>query len=358
MNPNRNDTPDLDLTIPATSRAIHIVRAGPPDRAFEIRSRPVDGPRAGEVLIAVRAAGVNFADILARQGIYPDAPKRPCVVGYEVSGVVIAAGADVDRAWIGKPVLALTDFGGYADHVRVDHRYIWEKPADLSFEQAAAIPLNYVTAWGLINVMGGLGRGESVLIHNAGSGVGLASLQIARQAGARVLGTASTRKHTFLRDRGLDHAIDYADKDWPAEVMRLTGGKGVELALDPIGGKSWTLTFNVLRATGRMGMFGVSSAARGAGPLAMLRLVKMFITAPRYHVGNLIAKNRGVFGFNFHAMYGEREKLDAWMQDILLGVREGWIAPHVDRVFRFEDVAAAHTHIEARGNIGKVLLIP
>lgn len=352
-----NSTTNVQL-LPATTRAIHIVKAAAPEHAFEVRTLKTGRPGTGEVLIKVRAAGVNFADILARQGLYPEAPKRPCVVGYEVSGVVVAAGDDVDPSWLGKSVMALTDFGGYAETVRVSHHHIWEKPASLSFEEAASIPLNYLTAWGLLVAMGGLGRGDTVLIHNAGGGVGLAALEVARHVGARVLGTASPGKHAFLTSRGLDHAIDYTRDDWPGEVMRLTGGKGVELAIDPVGGKHWNKTFGVLRATGRMAMFGISAAATGAGPLAMLGLIRMFVTAPRYHVGNLFPTSRGVFGLNVHGMYGEWEKLDRWMQEVLAGVAQGWVAPHVDKVFRFDEAAAAHMHLEARGNIGKVVLVP
>lgn len=339
-------------------RAIHIVRPGSPERAFAIRELPTPTPAADELLIRVHAVGVNFADILARQGIYPEAPPRPCVVGYEVSGVVEAAGGPAGAAWIGKEVLALTNFGGYAEAVTVDLRHVWEKPPKLSFEQAAAIPLNYLTAWGLLVAMGGLSRGEAVLVHNAGGGVGLAAIEIARHVGARVLGSASPRKHAFLKERGVDHAVDYTQAGWPDEVLRLTSGKGVDLALDPVGGAHWKKTFGVLRPTGRMGMFGISSAAVGAGLGAKLGMLRLMLSSPVYHAGNLIPANRGVFGINIHAMYAEWQKLDAWMQHILGGVDEGWIRPHVDRVYRFTDAASAHALLEARGNIGKVLLAP
>lgn len=339
-------------------RALPIVRRGPPDRAFELREIPQPTPGPDELLIRVHAAGVNFADVLARQGIYPEAPPRPAVVGYEVAGVVLTAGRAELAHWVGKEVLALTDFGGYAEAVKVSHRHVWEKPASLSFEQAAAIPLNYITAWGLLVAMGGLARGETVLIHNAGGGVGLAAVDIARHLGATVLGTASPRKHDFLRQRGVDHAIDYTRPDWPEEVRRLTQGKGVELALDPIGGHHWKQSFEVLRATGRMGMFGISSAAQGAGLKSLLGLLKLLASSPVFHAGKLIPPNRGVFGINIHSMYGEWEKLDHWMQQILAGVAQGWVRPQVDAVFPFTEVAAAHARLESRGNIGKVLLVP
>src|SRR6195256_1222982 len=152
---------------------------------LQVEEKPDLQPRKGEVLIRVKAAGLNFADILARQGLYPDAPKKPCVVGYEVSGVVEAVGDGVDQTLIGKPVIAMTHFGGQAELVVVPFRQIFEKPEQLSFEQGAAIPVNYLTAWALLVTMGGLQKDEAVLIHNAGGGVGLAALDIAKHIGAR-----------------------------------------------------------------------------------------------------------------------------------------------------------------------------
>lgn len=341
----------------AGMKQIVITRAGGPD-VFVLEEATTPLPAGNEVVIRVKASGINFADVLARQGIYPDCPPYPCVVGYEAAGVVEAVGSGVDAAWLGKEVMALTDFGAYAEYVKVDARYIWEKPRGLSFEQAAAIPLNYITAWGLLVAMGGLARGDAVLIHNVGGGVGLAALDIARHFGAGTIGTASPRKHGFLKERGLDHAVDYTRDDWPQEVLRLTDGHGVEVALDPIGGDNWKKTYAVLRKTGRMGMFGISSASAGGGLKSKLGLLRLFASAPFFHPARIIPANRGVYGINIHNMYEETGKFDAWMKQILLGVEEGWVRPHVDKVFRFSEAAAAHAHIEARGNIGKVLLVP
>lgn len=338
-------------------RAIYIRQPGKFD-VFEIREVPTPKPGPREVVIQVRAAGINFADVLARQGIYPDAPKFPCVVGYEVSGSVIAVGAKVDARWVGKEVLALTDFGGYAEQVVVGVDYVWEKPAALSFEHAAALPLNYITAWGLLVAQGGLSSHDTVLIHNAGGGVGLAAIDIARHIGATIIGTASPRKHEFLKQRGVAHAVDYTREDWPAEILRLTDQRGVEVAIDPIGGANWKKTYSVLRKTGRMGMFGISGAATTSGIAGKLELVKLMLAAPWYFSGKLIPDNRGVYGINIHSMYEESGKFSAWMGEVLRGVDEGWTRPHVDKVFKFEQAGEAHAHIEARSNIGKVLLVP
>ena len=314
-------------------------------------------PKNGEVVVDVKAAGLNFADILARQGLYPDGPKKPCVMGYEVAGVVSAVGEAVDASIIGSPVVAMTRFGGQAEKVVVRERQLFEKPLSLSFEQAAAIPVNYLTAYALLVTMGGLRATESVLIHNAGGGVGLAAIDIARHIGATTYGTASPGKHEFLRERGLDHPIDYRNQDWLPELMRLTHDRGVELVIDPIGGAHWKKSYAALRTTGRMGMFGVS-AASATGVAGKVKLVKAALQMPRFHPLGLLNKNRGVFGLNLGHMWHEPEKVAEWVQEILLGVHEGWVRPHVDKVFSFVQAGDAHKYMESRKNIGKVVLVP
>ncbi len=314
-------------------------------------------PAGGEVVVRVKAAGLNFADIMARQGLYPDGPPKPCVMGYEVSGVVESVGADVDESLLGKPVVAMTRFKGQAEMVAVGAHQIFEKPDSLSFEQAAAVPVNYLTAYALLVAMGGLRKGESVLIHNAGGGVGLAALDIALKIGATTYGTASPGKHEFLRTRGLDHPIDYRNQDWLPALKELTGGRGVELVIDPIGGSHWKKSYAALRTTGRLGMFGVSAASAN-GLKGKLKLVKAALQMPRFHPLGLLNKNRGVFGLNLGHMWHEPEKVAEWVQAIMTGVREGWIRPHVDKSFSFSQAGEAHAYMESRKNIGKVVLVP
>src|ERR1044071_5738670 len=150
-------------------RQIVITRSGGTD-VLNIQQKPDPKPDKGEVTVRVKASGLNFADILARQGLYPDAPKKPCVVGYEVAGVIEAIGEGVEQNLLNMPVLALTRFDGHSEMVKVPVNQVFEKPESLSFEEAAAIPVNYLTAYALLIVMGSMQAGESVLIHNAGGG--------------------------------------------------------------------------------------------------------------------------------------------------------------------------------------------
>jgi NADPH:quinone reductase-like Zn-dependent oxidoreductase len=324
---------------------------------LKVQETPDLAPGKGEVVIRVKAAGLNFADILARQGLYPDAPKKPCVMGYEVAGVVEALGEGVDKSLQGKAVVALTRFHGQAEQVAVESTQMFEKPDSLSFEQAAAIPVNYLTAYALLAVMGSLQPGEAVLIHNAGGGVGLAALDIAKRLSATTYGTASPSKHEFLRARGLDHPIDYRNHDWLPTLMKLTGNRGVELVIDPIGGGHWRKSYQALRATGRLGMFGVSTAS-ATGLKGKWGMVKVAWQTPWFHPFGIINKNKGVFGLNLGHMWHEREKVADWMSTLIDGVKEGWIRPHVDKSFSFDQVGEAHAYIEARKNIGKVVLVP
>ena len=326
---------------------------------LKVQEVPDLTPKEDELLIQVKAAGINFADILARKGQYPDGPKTPCVMGYEVSGIVKEVGSSVNNDWIGKEVIGLCRFKGQAEQVALKEKQVYEKPAQLSFEEAASIPVTYLTAWALLVAMGGLKKEESVLIHNAGGGVGLAQLDIAKHIGATTFGTASEHKHAFLKERGLDHPIDYRNKDWYDELMTLTDKKGVELITDPLGGKEWAKSYRALRSTGRLGMFGISVASKSSngGLRAKFELVKTVLAMPTFKPLSLLDKNRGVFGVNLGHLWGEPEKAASWMNIILQGVEDGWVRPHVDKTFTFEQAGEAHRYIEERRNIGKVVLV-
>ena len=324
---------------------------------LEVQEAPDLMPGSGEVRIDVKAAGINFADILARQGLYQDAPLLPCVVGYEVCGVIDQVGAGVDESLIGKEVIAMTRFNGQASQVVVPLNQLFDKPASISFAEGAAIPVNFLTAWQALVICGSLQPEDSVLIHNVGGGVGLAALDIALHIGATTYGTASSGKHAFLKERGLDHAIDYINGDWAKELDRLTESKGVELIIDPIGGNSWRKSFKALRATGRLGMFGISMVA-GSGFINKWRLLKLIAEIPFFHPISLMHQNKSVFGINMGRLWHEPEKVKGWMDKVLAGVEEGWARPQVDKTFTFDQAAEAHKYIEQRKNKGKVVLVP
>ncbi len=336
-------------------KAVTIPRYGSPD-VLEIRDYPNPETGVDEIKIKVKAAGINFADILARKGLYPDAPSAPVVVGYEVAGEVLEAGRDAGDFKPGDRVTALTRFGGYANRVVVKHNQVFPTPDNLSDIEAAAIPVNYLTAWQLVE-MSGLTRHDTLLIHNAGGGVGLAVIDLAVKKGARILGTASSAKHDRLRARGLDICIDYRKEDWVQKVLEHTGGKGADVIFDPLGGAYWKKNYQVLRKTGRLGMFGISEVTESALP-GVLRFIPMLRKLPFYSPIKLMNDNKGVFGVNVGKLWREQDKVSMWAKEILKGAAEGWVNPHVDAAFTFEEAEEAHRYIENRRNFGKVVLLP
>jgi NADPH:quinone reductase-like Zn-dependent oxidoreductase len=340
-------------------RQIWIPKAGPPE-VLEVREEARDPlPGRGQVRIRVEAAGVNFADIMGRLGLYPDLPKMPCVPGYEVAGRVDAVGDEVDASWIGKDVFALTRFGGYSDVACVSERQIFARPPGMSATEGAAIPVNYLTAYQLVIAMGGLRRGETVLVHSAGGGVGIAAIQLAKKIGARVIGTASASKHEYLRSIGVDHCIDYTREDFEARTKEILHGRGVELILDAVGGESFQKGFRLLAPTGRLGMFGLSAAATGKSRSVVRALPAALRTLTmRFSPNQLIDQNKGVFGVNLGHMWDQVDRLTGWVEDLVAGWREGVVKPVVAASFKFDDAASAHHFIQDRKNVGKVLLVP
>lgn len=335
---------------------IEISKAGP-SSVLKLKNTPDPMVNTGEVKIAVKAVGINFADIVARQGLYQDAPPIPCVVGYEVSGIVSEVGTNVDKSLIGKSVMAMTRFGGYSDTVVVPQHQVFLKPEKFSFEEAAAIPVNYATAWCLMVIMGSLKKGETILIQNAGGGVGLAAIDIAKHLGVKTIGTASPGKHERLKARGLDIAIDYRHSDWDKKVMEATHNLGVDLIIDPLGPASWKKGYPLLRHCGRLGIFGASEMS-SSSKFNKLGMIKTALKMPFYHPIPLLNNNRGVFGVNMGHLWHETERMQEWFQSILAGCEAGWIKPHVDKVFKFSEAAKAHDYLEERKNFGKVILIP
>ena len=323
--------------------------------ALEVREVPAPAPAENMLTVAVKAAGINFADLLSTRGLYPDAPKFPCVMGYEIAGTVEAVGAGIDKSWLGKEIFSITAFGGLSEKINIPLDLVFEKPADWSFEEAAAFPVNYHTAYALTVVVGSLKKGETVLIHNAGGGMGLAILQIARKIGAVTLGTASTHKHAFLKEQGLDHAIDYHNQDWEKEVLGLTQQKGVELILDPVGGAYWKKNYRLLRTTGRLGIYGFSSIYSPGGG-RYWPLLKLIFHTPFFIPLPLFDQNRGVFGINMGHYWHEKPMVNGWTKELLQWTKEGWIKPRVDKTFPFAQAVQAFQYIEQRRNMGKVLL--
>lgn len=339
-------------------RQVWITRVGPPE-VLELREAPDPEPELGQVRVRVRASGINFADIQARLGLYPDAPKLPAVVGYEVAGDIDAVGAGVTRS-VGEKVLCSTHFGGYSDVVCVDAVLALPLSDGMSYEEGVAIQVNYLTAYQMLVQMGSLKPGERVLVHSAAGGVGLAAIDICNIYGAEVIGTASASKHVILEERGVKHVIDYHTQDYEAEVERVTSGRGVHLVLDPMGGGHWAKGFRCLAPTGRLVMFGLSAAATGKSrslPALARTMFQVFRASMGFNPGRLINENKALIGVNLGHMR-QVDLLPLWLRQIISWYREGKVHPTVGASFPLAEAARAHHYIQDRKNVGKVVLVP
>jgi synaptic vesicle membrane protein VAT-1 len=336
-------------------RQVWITRTGGPE-VLEVREAADPEPGAGQVRIRVAAAGVNFADVMARIGLYPDAPKLPAVVGYEVAGTIDAVGPGTTLK-VGARVLAMIRFGGYSDVVVVPEPMAVPLPDGLSFEKAAAIPVNYLTAWTMLVWLGNSHPGEKVLVHAAAGGVGQAALQICKVRGAEVIGTASKSKHARLTELGVTHCIDYTAEDFEVEVKRITGGRGVDIVLDAVGGESFGKSYRSLAPLGRLFVFG-GSAFAPKGTRNLFSVAKAFFALPSFKPMTMMSENRGVQGVNLGHLWNETEKVRVMFDDVMALVREGRLDPVVDKTFPFTQAGEAHRYIQERKNFGKVVLVP
>jgi len=332
-------------------RAVVITRHGPPE-VLQVQERPDPGaPGAGQVLVDVQAAGVNFSETMARMGLYPDAPKPPCVVGYEVAGTVAAVGTGVDGIAEGDRVLAGTRFGGYAEQVRVTAGDVVALPDGLSFEQGAAIPVNYSTAWAGLVRYGSLQAGERVLIHAAAGGVGIAAIQVAKRHGAEVWGTASASKHDRIRELGCDHTLDYRTGGWEKGLPRF------DLVMDAIGGPSFRTSYRLLRSGGRLVAFGASAVTSGE-KRNLLTAARAVVRMPRFNLVKQMSESKAVIGLNMLRLWDDRKTLDPWIDPLRALMADGTIEPVVAEAFPFDRAPDAHRMIAERRNVGKVVLTP
>jgi NADPH:quinone reductase-like Zn-dependent oxidoreductase len=327
-------------------RAVVITRHGDPSvLAVQERPDPVPGP--GEVRIDVRGSGLNFADVMARMGLYPDAPKPPCVVGYEVTGVVGAVGEGVSDRAVGDRVLGGTRFGGHAEQVVVPTENTVPIPEGMSFAAATAVPVNYSTAWAALVQYANVQPGERVLIHAAGGGVGLAAVQLAKHYGAHVTGTASPSKHDAVRGHGADEMRSYDDI-----------GSGYDIVLDAIGGASAKRSYRALRVGGRLVAYGASSVVTGE-KRNLLRAAPQAARMLRgFDLMEQMSSSRAVIGLNMLSLWDDRGTLEPWIGPLRSLLDEGAIRPVVAAEVPFAQAADAHRLIQERRNIGKVVLVP
>jgi len=308
-----------------------------------------------EVLIKVSCFGLNFADILARKGEYPDAPPFPFIPGNEVAGVIAAIGANVTTFKIGTRVAACTVFGGYAEYVVTHALAVFEIPEDMSFADAASIPVAFVTAYYSLYMTGPVRAGDKVLIHAAAGGVGLAVVQLAKLAGLIVYGTASSQKLTALKDEwGVDHCIDYRNHDFVSEIHKIDGTTSptIDIIIDSIGGTQFKRDLSLLRPGGRVvGMGATALQEKGFG------IIGNVLSMLTFNAIDLLLSSRSFCGISRKRLQEQRPEIIA---DCLIRIRElfseGKLKTKVYKVYDWKDIAQAHNDIESRKTTGKLVL--
>lgn len=321
-------------------RAIVITEKGGPE-VLVVQEVPDPVPGPEELLVDVVTSAVNRADLLQRRGLYPGPRAAYEIPGLEFAGRVAAVGERVTGHAVGDAVMGIVAGGGYAERVIIHHRQAMAVPAALGLDTAGAFPEVYITAWDALVRQGGLTTGRWALVHAGASGVGTASIQIAKAMGARIAVTASAGKHRVCEALGADLVIDYATEDYGQAVKDATGGAGVDVVLDVIGGDYLPRNISCLRTSGRIIQVGVMSGA-----------------AVPFNPASLMAKRAALIGTTLRARPIE-EKIAVTREfaaQMLPHAAAGVLAPVIDSRFALADASAAHQRMEANLNAGKIVL--
>jgi NADPH2:quinone reductase len=326
--------------LPTTMTAIAIPTPGGPE-ALVPQQRPVPAPAAGEILIKVKAAGVNRPDVMQRQGLYPPPPGASDIPGLEIAGEVVARGEGAARWQLGDRVMALVSGGGYAEFC-VAHESHALPAGNLSDIEAAAFPETFFTVWHNVFERGELKRGETLLVHGGSSGIGTAAIQLAREFGARIIITAgSAEKCEACKKLGADVAIDYKTEDFVARTKEATGGNGAELILDMVGGDYIGRNYEAAAVEGRVVQIAFQGSPKATVDFRRLMLKRL------HHTGSTLRAR---------SVPDKAAIAAAIAQKVLPLVDAGKIRPVIDSTFPLEKAADAHARLETSGHIGKIVL--
>lgn len=329
------------MTQPTTMRAIEIVKPGGPE-VLQPAQRPVPVAAAGEILVRVAAAGVNRPDILQRRGLYPVPKGASDLPGLEISGIVVAVGSGVSRWKVGDAVCGLTHGGGYAEYCVVPQGQALPIPDGLSLVEAASLPETFFTVWANVFDGGALQSGETLLVHGGSSGIGVAAIQMARAAGARVFTTAgSDEKCAACIKLGAELAINYRSQDFEQEVLAATDNQGVDVILDMVGGDYVPKNLRCLAELGRL-VF-IASLRGGITELDIMQVMRKRLTI----TGSTLRPRT----LEFKAAVAANLQKHIWPL-----IENGRIKPVIFRTFPLEEASDAHALLETSEHVGKLVL--
>jgi putative NAD(P)H quinone oxidoreductase, PIG3 family len=322
-------------------KVIDVPQPGGPE-ALVLAERPVPQPGPAEVLIEVAAAGLNRADILQRRGFYPSPPGAPSSPGLEVAGTIVGVGADVTEFKVGDAVCALLQGGGYAEYCSVDAGQVLPIPGSLDMIEAASLPEAMFTVWSNVFGFGRLQAGETLLVHGGSSGIGVTAIQLAVALGHTVFATAgSAEKCRFCESLGARRAIDYKTEDFVGEIAAATGGRGVDVVFDMVGGSYVPRNLQVLATEGRLVMIATQGGAKGEIDVLRIMQQRLVIT------GSTLRPRSAQF---------KRSIRDQLLQKVWPLLAAGRIRPVVDSVFALAEAGQAHARMESSEHKGKIIL--
>ncbi|CAF1032331.1 unnamed protein product [Didymodactylos carnosus] len=364
------DTPSTTLprttSMTSTSEAkqitvIELVGSGGMDK-LQIKQKPYPVMKDDDVIIRVRFAGLNFADLMRRQGIYSPAPKTPYVPGFEASGIVEAVGTNVKNFSVDDRVMVFAGDGLWKDVICVNYNSCVKMPENMSFEDAAALLVNYITAYHILFEFGNLRENKSVLVHMAAGGVGIAAIQLCKTvSNVTVYGTASAAKHDIIKEIGCTHPIDYRTQNYVEEVKKLAPS-GVDIIMDPLNGADSVHGFHLLRPFGRIIYYGAANVAAGGENRSLLTAMKTWFKCFSTNSFDIMQTNKAICGYHLgYLLKNEKEITDlarTAIENLLRLYKEGLIKPKIDQIFSFSNVGEAMHRMHSRQNIGKILLTP
>jgi len=337
-------------------KAAVVVRYGGPE-VMEVRELPVPTPDANQILVRVKAIGLNFADIFARFGVYPGTPKPPFVPGLEFSGEVVAAGSKTSLFKGGERVMGYSRLGSHAEYVILNEKLATEIPVPMTYEEAAAFLVSYLTAYHGIVRLANTRPGEQLLVHAAAGGVGLASVQLALHLGIHIYATAgSDEKVALVQKQGAHHVINYRTQDFAEEVRTLSDGYGVDVVMDSVGGETYKKSWQLLAQMGRYILLGVS-AVTGSGALNRLKAAAVFSFMKPIFPPHLLSANKGIFGFNLGTLTGKEQYFREATLELLQMYTQKVLKPIIGRTYPFDQIVEAHRMLQTRQSVGKVVVI-
>ncbi len=345
------------METPVQMKAWYLIRNGNPHSAFELRNLVLPEPGPGEVQIQVEAFGINYADIMAVRGLYKDAPPLPCILGYDVVGVVVKGGSGVENISPGMRVASFSRFGGYATHINVPALATISVPDHISPAAATALVTQFCTAWYCAEELVTLHEGDRVLIHAAAGGVGLALIQLALRRKCIVFGTVgSEEKLQFIRSLGVHHPINYVKDDFTLVISQILGKKNrLDVVFDSIGGLTFKKGFRLLGAGGRMVGFGGSSRTGKWGILSDLLFVLQW---GFHHPAFLLMKSKSVIGVNMLRVADYKpEILRSCLESVRELLEKGEINPPGGKIFESNQLADAIEYVGLRRSSGKVVVM-